>query len=189
MHSHATRLWPQVSPLADAAALTAAGSTLNPISWTLNHLYMLFDLMLGTAGRRQYASFQDKYHLYMLFDLMLGGDLMDVLVAEAKVIKRREAQGGWKRGCLAPKVIHLVVMMLVFTVGWLSTPRDPTRCESMRPSSAATQGGRDGGFQRCLCIHELTLFGVRPARVWKHEDIDEAEAPRAAGSAGARPHR
>ena len=55
------------------------------------------------CGCRQYASFQDKYHLYMLFDLMLGGDLMDVLVAEAKVVKRREAQSGWKPGCLAPK--------------------------------------------------------------------------------------
>ena len=38
---------------------------------------------------RQYASFQDKYHLYFLFDLMVGGDLMDVLVAEAKVIRLR----------------------------------------------------------------------------------------------------
>uniref|UniRef100_A0A7S0V7R7 cGMP-dependent protein kinase n=1 Tax=Polytomella parva TaxID=51329 RepID=A0A7S0V7R7_9CHLO len=53
---------------------------------------------------RQYASFQDKYHLYFLFDLMPGGDLMDVLVAEAKVIKRRVPQGGWQVGCLAPKV-------------------------------------------------------------------------------------
>lgn len=53
---------------------------------------------------RQYASFQDKYHLYFLFDLMPGGDLMDVLVAEAKVIKRRVPQGTWQRGCLAPKV-------------------------------------------------------------------------------------
>ncbi|CAD7705322.1 unnamed protein product [Ostreobium quekettii] len=53
---------------------------------------------------RQYASFQDKYHLYFLFDQMSGGDLMDVLVAEAKVIKRRTAQGTWRRGCLAPKV-------------------------------------------------------------------------------------
>lgn len=53
---------------------------------------------------RQYASFQDKLHLYFLFDLMPGGDLMDVLVAEARVIKRRIAQGAWKRACLAPKV-------------------------------------------------------------------------------------
>ena len=35
---------------------------------------------------------------------MMGGDLMDVLVAEAKVIKRRIAQGAWRRACLAPKV-------------------------------------------------------------------------------------
>lgn len=56
---------------------------------------------------RQYASFQDKYHLYLMFDLMMGGDLMDVLVAEAKVIRRRDSQGGWKRGCLAPKVSQL----------------------------------------------------------------------------------
>lgn len=54
---------------------------------------------------RQYASFQDKYHLYFLFDLMSGGDLMDVLVAEAKVIKRRIPQGAWRRACLAPKVL------------------------------------------------------------------------------------
>lgn len=53
---------------------------------------------------RQYASFQDKYHLYFLFDLMSGGDLMDVLVAEAKVIKRRIPQGAWRRACLAPKL-------------------------------------------------------------------------------------
>ncbi|CAL5219420.1 g1249 [Coccomyxa viridis] len=53
---------------------------------------------------RQYASFQDKLHLYFLFDLMPGGDLMDVLVAEARVIKRRIAQGTWKRACFAPKV-------------------------------------------------------------------------------------
>ena len=53
---------------------------------------------------RQYASFQDKYHLYFLFDLMSGGDLMDVLVAEAKVIKRRVPQSGWQVACLAPNV-------------------------------------------------------------------------------------
>ncbi|KAG1658436.1 hypothetical protein FOA52_009857 [Chlamydomonas sp. UWO 241] len=53
---------------------------------------------------RQYASFQDKYHLYFLFDLMAGGDLMDVLVAEAKVIQKRVPQSGWQVACLAPKV-------------------------------------------------------------------------------------
>jgi len=49
------------------------------------------------------ARAQDKYHLYFLFDLMNGGDLMDVLVAEAKVIKRRIPQGTWRRACFAPK--------------------------------------------------------------------------------------
>ncbi|PSC70618.1 cyclic nucleotide dependent kinase [Micractinium conductrix] len=53
---------------------------------------------------RQYASFQDRYHLYFLFDLMSGGDLMDVLVSEAQVIKVRVAQGALKRGCFAPQV-------------------------------------------------------------------------------------
>ena len=53
---------------------------------------------------RQYASFQDRTHLYLLFDLMAGGDLMDVLVAEAAVVRRRIAQGPWRRACLAPKV-------------------------------------------------------------------------------------
>ncbi len=66
---------------------------------------------------RQYASFQDKYHLYFLFDLMNGGDLMDVLVAEAKVIKRRIPQGPWRRACLAPKVSCLAAtcMLLCLT--------------------------------------------------------------------------
>lgn len=52
---------------------------------------------------RQYASFQDRYNLYFLFDCMPGGDLMDVLVAEAKVIKHRQAVGTFRRACLAPK--------------------------------------------------------------------------------------
>lgn len=68
---------------------------------------------------RQYASFQDKYHLYFLFDLMPGGDLMDVLVAEAKVIKRRIAQGAWRRACFAPKV-----------QSYYGFHRDWTRCGS-----------------------------------------------------------
>jgi cGMP-dependent protein kinase 2 len=34
---------------------------------------------------------------------MSGGDLMDVLVAEARVVRRRIAQGAWRRACLAPK--------------------------------------------------------------------------------------
>ena len=36
---------------------------------------------------------QDKYHLYFMFDLMPGGDLMDVLVAEAKVRARQDLRG------------------------------------------------------------------------------------------------
>ena len=36
---------------------------------------------------------------------MSGGDLMDVLVAEARVIRRRIAQGAWRRACLAPKAL------------------------------------------------------------------------------------
>jgi hypothetical protein len=47
---------------------------------------------------------QDKYHLYFLFDLMPGGDLMDVLVAEAKVIRQRVPSAAWQVACLAPKV-------------------------------------------------------------------------------------
>ncbi|GFR52827.1 hypothetical protein Agub_g15453, partial [Astrephomene gubernaculifera] len=54
---------------------------------------------------RQYASFQDRYSLYMLFDLMPGGDLMDVLVAEAKVIKYPVPdKNSLRKGCLAPKM-------------------------------------------------------------------------------------
>lgn len=58
----------------------------------------------GLMGVRAFVLMpQDKYHLYLLFDLMSGGDLMDVLVAEARVIRRRIAQGAWRRACLAPK--------------------------------------------------------------------------------------
>jgi hypothetical protein len=35
---------------------------------------------------------------------MPGGDLMDVLVAEAKVIKQRVPSASWHVACLAPKV-------------------------------------------------------------------------------------
>jgi cGMP-dependent protein kinase 2 len=50
---------------------------------------------------------QDPHHLYFLFDLMPGGDLMDVLVAEAKIIKHPVPQkGSLRQGCLAPKVGH-----------------------------------------------------------------------------------
>jgi hypothetical protein len=35
---------------------------------------------------------------------MSGGDLMDVLVSEAQVVKMRIAQGALKRGCFAPQV-------------------------------------------------------------------------------------
>jgi cGMP-dependent protein kinase 2 len=48
---------------------------------------------------------QDTHHLYFLFDLMPGGDLMDVLVAEAKIIKHPVPQkGSLRQGCLSPKV-------------------------------------------------------------------------------------
>lgn len=48
---------------------------------------------------------QDPGHLYFLFDLMAGGDLMDVLVAEAHVIKAAvQEKGSLRQGVLAPKV-------------------------------------------------------------------------------------
>lgn len=56
---------------------------------------------------RQYGSFQDKYHLYFLFDLMPGGDLMDVLVAEARIIAMRVPKGPFQRGCMAPQTKFL----------------------------------------------------------------------------------
>lgn len=52
---------------------------------------------------RQYASFKDASTLYLLFDLMPGGDLMDILVSEAVVVKKRVAQGTFRKACLAPK--------------------------------------------------------------------------------------
>lgn len=45
---------------------------------------------------------QDKLHLYFLFDLMNGGDLMDVLVAEARVVQIKQAKGGL--GCCSAQV-------------------------------------------------------------------------------------
>lgn len=48
---------------------------------------------------------QDPHNLYFLFDLMPGGDLMDVLVAEAKIIKHPVPQkGSVRQGVLSPKV-------------------------------------------------------------------------------------
>uniref|UniRef100_A0A383WC48 cGMP-dependent protein kinase n=1 Tax=Tetradesmus obliquus TaxID=3088 RepID=A0A383WC48_TETOB len=71
------------------------------------HVYFEQAITKNTAHPfciRQYATFQDKYHLYFLFDLMPGGDLMDVLVAEAKVIRQRVPSAAWQVACLAPKV-------------------------------------------------------------------------------------
>ncbi|GBF90110.1 cyclic nucleotide dependent kinase [Raphidocelis subcapitata] len=72
------------------------------------HVYCEQHISKNTANAfciRQYASFKDPHHLYFLFDLMQGGDLMDVLVAEAKIIKFPvPQQGGMRQGCLAPKV-------------------------------------------------------------------------------------
>lgn len=71
------------------------------------HVYFEQAITKNTAHPfciRQYATFQDKYHLYFLFDLMPGGDLMDVLVAEAKVIRHRVPSSAWQVACLAPKV-------------------------------------------------------------------------------------
>eukprot|EP00775_Hariotina_reticulata_P007218 gene7218-7431_t len=71
------------------------------------HVYFEQAITKNTAHPfciRQYATFQDKYHLYFLFDLMPGGDLMDVLVAEAKVIRQRVPSKSWQVACLAPQV-------------------------------------------------------------------------------------
>jgi cGMP-dependent protein kinase 2 len=72
------------------------------------HVYCEQRISKNTANAfciRQYASFKDAHHLYFLFDLMTGGDLMDVLVAEARIIKHPVPQrGSLRQGCLAPKV-------------------------------------------------------------------------------------
>ena len=72
------------------------------------HVYCEQRISKNTANAfciRQYASFKDAHHLYFLFDLMPGGDLMDVLVAEARIIKHPVPQrGSLRQGCLAPKV-------------------------------------------------------------------------------------
>lgn len=71
------------------------------------HVYFEQAITKNTAHPfciRQYATFQDKHHLYFLFDLMPGGDLMDVLVAEAKVIRQRVPSTSWQVACLGPKV-------------------------------------------------------------------------------------
>lgn len=54
---------------------------------------------------------------------MTGGDLMDVLVAEAKVIKQRVPDGQFKRGCFAPKTKMLKVRCAVLPVLGGPSPR------------------------------------------------------------------
>ncbi len=69
----------------------------NPVTQCPEHVYCEQHISKNTAHAfciRQYASFKDAFHLYFLFDLMSGGDLMDVLVAEAKIIKHSVPQGG-----------------------------------------------------------------------------------------------
>lgn len=75
------------------------------------HVCMLLTSICYTAATHSPRVFacvavpQDQFHLYFLFDLMAGGDLMDVLVAEAKIIKHPVPQkGSLRQGCLAPKV-------------------------------------------------------------------------------------
>ena len=88
---------------------------------------------------------QDKYHLYFLFDLMNGGDLMDTLVAEAKVIRRRVPQGGWKRACFAPKVPNRAVPMLPCCRVFPGSELHRTEHACKRPvASAAVR--RNAGF-------------------------------------------
>jgi hypothetical protein len=65
----------------------------------------------------QYASFQDRHHLYFLFDLLPGGDLMDILVAEARVVKVRSTDASLSPGCLAPKQKILKVKLLLAPSG------------------------------------------------------------------------
>ncbi|KDD73798.1 protein kinase [Helicosporidium sp. ATCC 50920] len=53
---------------------------------------------------RQYASFKDRYHLYFLLDLMAGGDLMDVLVADARVVHVRAPPEPGTRALIGTRV-------------------------------------------------------------------------------------
>lgn len=134
---------------------------------------------------RQYASFQDKYHLYFLFDLMSGGDLMDVLVAEAKVIKRRIPQGAWRRACLAPKVCASLVKSISTRHGPLMSTRHSA--EQVSATRRATQIGiadrsclwlkHKSGSIYCVIIAAFVVtMGLRVAipRSWEEPGLQGA---------------
>jgi hypothetical protein len=122
---------------------------------------------------------QDKYHLYFLFDLMTGGDLMDVLVAEAKVIKRRIPQGTWKRGPFSPKVRHSQsdsTLTLRVQGTWKRGPFSPKvrftpESHSQRPAGQAEAGPLlapdllvSTGFQKFT--FDLLLFALMKRRIF-----------------------
>lgn len=123
---------------------------------------------------------QDKYHLYFLFDLMPGGDLMDVLVAEAKVIKRRVPQGTWQIGCLAPKVKMLQVRRLAGRPAKKQSAQAPAcLCGCVCACSIQHCLGR-GGSNYCMRVPTLPNSAPRSrGRPWKGSSMLPAQLVRA----------
>ena len=98
---------------------------------------------------------QDKYHLYFLFDMMAGGDLMDVLMAEAQVVKMRVPRGALRRGCLAPQVrvlrgmgeglARFYVASIVLALEYLHDNNIGARCACFVVCGGGDGGGGGGG--------------------------------------------
>jgi hypothetical protein len=97
---------------------------------------------------------------------MPGGDLMDVLVAEAKVIRQRVPSAAWQVACLAPKVrlsaqvrgVHAVV------------------CPGMLPGTPCLQVAKFdlvfSGWQQTLAWLSMVLHATCPANASLHTRLD-----------------
>lgn len=88
---------------------------------------------------------QDTYHLYFLFDLMPGGDLMDVLVAEAKV--------SWAGGEGLGDALRCVTVSSGWT--WLPGPA----CSTAPPAAKGREGALANQCASCALHH------LRPQRL------------------------